>query len=63
MNITDTEKKKDIKAAESINPTTDRGNYLVQIKVDDKVIKETVALSATVNILNLANAPAAFDIR
>jgi len=58
-----TEKKKNIEAAEVINPTTDKGNYLIQIKVDDKIIKETVALNATVNILNLADAPAAFDIR
>jgi hypothetical protein len=35
-----TEKKKDIKAFEAINPTTDKGNYLIQIKVDDKVISD-----------------------
>lgn len=50
-------------AANVINPSTDKGNYLIQVITDGNVIKNVVALGSTVNIINLADSPAAFDVR
>lgn len=43
------------KKAVEINPCKDKGNYIVQIVVDGKVIKEMIALGAIVNIVNIGN--------
>lgn len=48
---------------ESINPAAVSGNYLVEIKSNGRVIKQVAALNATVNILNIKDVPAAFDIK
>jgi hypothetical protein len=47
----------------NINPTTDKGNYLIQIISDGRAIKEVAALNATINIISLGDTPAAFDLR
>lgn len=58
-----TSNKSKAAAANVINPSTDKGNYLIQVITNGNVIKNVVALGSTVNIINLADNPAAFDVR
>ncbi|OAA90701.1 hypothetical protein [Clostridium coskatii] len=46
-----------------VDPSKSKGNYLVQVVADGKVIKEVMALNSTVNIINLANQSVAADIK
>lgn len=40
----------------SVNPSTDNGNYLIQVKgKDGKVIKEVLALNATISIVGIGD--------
>jgi hypothetical protein len=46
-----------------IDPGKDVGNYLVQIKVGDQVIKQVVAMKATISIISLGDQSFAADIK
>ncbi|ADL50565.1 hypothetical protein [Clostridium cellulovorans] len=46
-----------------INPTVDKDNYLVQVIVDGKVIKEVIALNSTINIVHVGNQSLAADVK
>jgi len=46
---------KKIEEPKQINPQKDKGNYIVQIVADGKVIKEMIALNSTVNIVCIEN--------
>jgi hypothetical protein len=46
-----------------IDPSKDPGNYLVQIKVGDQVIKQVVAMKATISIISLGDQSFAADIK
>lgn len=58
------EKMKEIsEETKQINPSTDKDNYVIQIVVDGKVIKEVIALNATVKVLCIGDQSLAADIR
>ena len=46
---------KKIAEPKQINPQKDKGNYIIQIVADGKVIKEVIAIGATVNIVDIGN--------
>ena len=46
---------KKIEETKQVNPFKDKGNYIVQIVADGKVIKEMIALNSTVNIVCIEN--------
>jgi len=46
---------KEIAEPKQINPQKDKGNYIIQIVADGKVIKEVIAIGATVNIVDIGN--------
>lgn len=48
--------------SESVNPAVTAGNYIIEAKSGGRVIKQVAVLNSTVNILNLKDVPAAFDI-
>lgn len=46
-----------------VNPSTDKGNYLVQIIDDDKVIRTVIALNSTINITSIGDQALTADIK
>lgn len=51
------------KQPKTINPNTDKSNYLIQVVSDGKMIKEIIALNSTVNIIHIGEQSVAADIK
>jgi hypothetical protein len=47
----------------SINPSIDKGNYLLQVVTDGQIIKEIIALNSTIRITNIGDAAVAAVIK
>jgi hypothetical protein len=47
----------------TIDPNIDPGNYLVQIKVGDQIIKQVIAMKSTVSIISLGDQSFAADVK
>lgn len=56
-------KSKENEKAKKINPTEEKGNYVIQIIADGKVLKQVIALGSTVNIISIGEQPMAAEIR
>ena len=41
--------------SKQINPQKDKGNYIIQIVANGKVMKEVIAIGSTINIVNIGN--------
>jgi hypothetical protein len=55
--------EKEIEQKEPINPFENKSNYLIQIIVDGQVIKQVMALNATVNVIHIGEQSVAADIK
>lgn len=51
--------KNEINEQKQVNPSTDKGNYLIRVIDNGQVIKEVLAINSTVEILNLGEQGAA----
>jgi len=47
----------------TIDPGKDSGNYLVQIKVGEQIIKQVIAMKSTISIISLGDQSFAADIK
>jgi hypothetical protein len=47
----------------TIDPSKDPGNYLVQIKVGEQIIKQVIAMKSTISIVSLGDQSFAADIK
>jgi hypothetical protein len=50
-------------SAGPVNPTQDKGNYLIQIVSDGQIIKEILAINSTIQVQALGESSAAAVIK
>lgn len=55
------EEPKEVKS--NINPSKDKGNYIIQIMNDGEILKQIIALNSTINIIYLSDQAVAADIK
>ena len=57
------ETKETKEETKQLNPSIDKSNYLIQVMANGQVIKEVIALNATLNIVAIGERSLAADIK
>jgi hypothetical protein len=55
------EEAKEVKS--NVNPSKDKGNYIIQIINDGEILKQIIALNSTINVIYLNDQAVAADIK